>query len=210
MLGFLPAEPPTPRPLSPLTSKEASEPIYFFQLHHHHHHQCVSCPHPSPAPNGLPVPTQKLSSGLRLPACSPALTPALLVDGIQASFKACRPTSSGTFPRSVSTPNHPPSCLPNKPASFPSTTPRPQAFAHALFAHSLCPECSSWLSLVIQVSSPMPLSQSSCLIISCPPGPPISFHPPAASSLSWDGFTSCQTGPPQPSRGTSHRTQMQD
>lgn len=70
MPGFLPAEPPTPRPLSPLIPKEASESIYFFQLHHHHHHQCASCPHPSPAPNCLPAPNQKLSSSL--PVSPPA------------------------------------------------------------------------------------------------------------------------------------------
>lgn len=44
MLGFLPAEPPTPRPLPPLIPKEASESICFFQLYHHH--QSVSCPPP--------------------------------------------------------------------------------------------------------------------------------------------------------------------
>ena len=165
-------EPPTSRPPPALIPKEASESIYFFQLHHHH--QCVSCPHPSPVTK-LPSCTkpEALLWPPCLPTCSPALTPALLVDGIQASFKACRPTSSGTFPHSVSASNHPPSYLPNKPASFPSTIPCPQAFAHAVpFAHSLCPECSSQLSLVIQLSSPMPLSQSSSLIISCSPWTP--------------------------------------
>lgn len=82
MLGFLPIEPPTSRPPPALIPKEASESIYFFQLHHHC--QCVSCPHPSPAPNCLPAPNQKLSSGLPVSPPAPQLR---LLPSLWMAFK---------------------------------------------------------------------------------------------------------------------------
>ena len=88
----------------------------------------------------------------------PPHLPPFSVDGIQASFKACKPTLSGAL---LLTPNWPPFCLSNKPASFPSTTPALRPL-HLLFPlpRTFSPVSSPCHLLVIQVSSPVPLPQS--------------------------------------------------
>ena len=90
MLGFLPIEPPTSRPPPALLSTPPSLSVRELPSSL----TCTKLPSCT-KPEALLWPPC-------LPTCSPAQTPALIVDGIQASFKACGPTSSGTFPHTQS------------------------------------------------------------------------------------------------------------